>query len=102
MAATMKSLLTVKCIAPKMIDQIRFADYDWNDGSLFKSIWHTLLAQNGSVVGWVPATMVPKARKSLGTLWLVKIKSDLFWWSPPEKGPIFDLYSPTVEQLFVA
>ena len=32
---------------------------------------------------------------------LVKIKADLYWWTPPAKGPICDFYLPAMEQLFV-
>lgn len=102
---TTKSLVTVKCINRKMAGQIRYVPYDWNEDSLYRRIYTTLIGQfAGAVLGWVPIKFIDPENPGIITprAWLVKIGPDLYWWTPPSKGPIVETYGgPTLEQLFV-
>lgn len=96
MIVTQKPLLTVKVLTKKLADQIQYVEFDWKEGALHRRIWTALHDKDAAVYGWRVRNESSKLR-----FWLVKFEGQLFWYCPPDSGPVFDLHSPKLEQLFV-
>ncbi len=99
---TRKEMLKVLVLSKAMAKQIVICPFDMKPDSLYQQITKRLASQDMTPVGWIPAKMLGDTMGSSGErFWLIKNKAQWMWFLSPDSGPIFDLWNPTLEQLFI-